>query len=527
MAEDTFIQLQPLLDEDTIEIGLMKAETEARPTRRRRWWLIALVAIVVIALIGGGFSYWSLNRPTPVQFTQQAVTTGNMSVKISATGPVSANAQYALNFSTTGSVSEIDVQTGQHVTKGQALAKQTVDTTTLNDSLQQAQLGATTAQTNLSNAVTALNNARTDLANQKAQNAAALTVAQDQEQTDLNTCTTATNPPVNCAQNARDKLAQTQAQLNASTAAAEEKVTTAQSQVDSAQNSLNSAQAQVQKAQDDLNAANTSAVLVAPVDATVAAVNGVVGQTAGANGISAASSGSGTGSTPLIILTNTNSLNITAQVNEADIGNVQVGQPAQFTVAAYPNSTFRASVASIQTIGQTTSNVVSYPVILQVDPNSIHGEHIYPGMTAMLSITTAQRINALLLPASALSFPSIAIQNNEVDRTSVLSSARSAAPASTSSDLAAQGSPRVVLQLRNGKLTPVTIIVGLNNGQYVEVLSGLKEGDNVVVGQTGGNSTSTSSGGARGGTGGFGGNFGGGTGGFGGGAGSGRGTRGG
>jgi multidrug efflux pump subunit AcrA (membrane-fusion protein) len=241
-----------------------------------------------------------------------------------------------------------------------------------------------------------------------------------------------------------------------------------QTTLDSDYNQLQTAQDQLKTAQDNLAAAT----LTAPANATVAAINGVKGEYIG--------SGSSSSSTlPFIILTD-----------------------AQFTVASYTNQTFRASVATIETVGQTTSNVVTYTVNLMVDQNSLNKAHLYPGMTATVNITTAQRIGVLLVPAAALSFPSIATQSGELDRTTLRSVF--ANQSSGNGTGTTQGNRGIVLELRNGKLTPVVVTTGLSNGQFTEVPSGLNEGDEVVVGQTGGNTSTAnpSTGGGRNGGGG-------------------------
>jgi multidrug efflux pump subunit AcrA (membrane-fusion protein) len=531
LTEDTFL---PLLDEEEGETESGKIQP-----RRRRWRLlwIVLSVLLVLLLAGSGLVYWLDTRTPAIQYTQATATIDNMSTKISATGPVQANAQYNVSFATAGQISEIDAQVGQQVKQGQLLAKLTVDMSTLQDAVNQAKLGVTSAQDSLNAAYTSLNNAQTSANNQYNQNAAALTVAQDQEQTDITTCQTEKNPPANCQQVAQDKYAQTKSQLDASNASAQNQVSNAQNQIVSAQDALNKANDTLQTAQNNLNSANTSSTLNAPADGTIVSINGAVNQTVNSSGNVPATSGT---TQPFIVLMDLGKLSIAAQVNEVDIGNVQNGQPAQFTVAAYPNVTFRANVSAINIIGQTTSNIVNYPVTLAVDPNSLQNTRLYPGMTATASITTAQRIGALLLPVSALSYPAIALQNGEISRSAFTSlggnTRTSQGNGSSSSGSASGGSAsggntsgtsnqHLVLQLRNGKLTPVIITTGLNNGQYVEVLSGLKEGDQVVVGQTGGNSVSSSTN-RTGGTGGFGGGgFGGG--GFGGGGGGGGGARGG
>lgn len=391
MAEDVDVKFQPLLDDEENDADSYSFQPERR--RGARGWLIALIIVLILALAGGGLYYWQQSKQVPVTYTTAAVTVGNLSTTISATGPISAHAVYSLNFSNAGQVSEIDVKVGQHVTQGQVLAKLYINN-------------------------------------------------------------------------------------------------------------------------------NTSRVaeLTAPEAATVAAINGVVGESAGSSGGGA---GSGSSSSAFMTLIDISSLNITAQVNESDIANVKVGQAAQFTVASYPSATFRASVSSIDLIGQTSSSVVTFPVQMAVDQNSLNGNNLYPGMTATVNITTAQRIGALLVPASAISFTSTALQAGEVSRSAITALTGGAATGTGSTSTATTGSSRVVLTLNNGKLTPVLIKTGLNSGQFIEVLSGLQEGDQVVVSQTGGNTTTTTTT-TRTGTGG--GGFGGGGFGGGGGGGGGRGT---
>ncbi len=244
-------------------------------------------------------------------------------------------------------------------------------------------------------------------------------------------------------------------------------------------NALQSAQLQLQTAQNNLAAAT----LIAPAHAVVAAINGTVGQSAG----------SGSSTTPFMVLLDTSGFTITASVNEADIANVQVNQPARFTVTAYAGQTFRATVSSISMVGTTTSGVVSYPVTLAVTMNTTGTAHLYPGMTATITITTAQRIGALLVSNSAFTFPTTALQAGVITR-----SALTSGPGGTggtggfggngtgTTGTQSVGSRHIVLVLRNGKLVPVLITTGLTNGTFSEVLSGLNTGDQVVVSATGG-----------------------------------------
>ncbi len=484
---ETSLDFQPLIDIDTedFEIAPLPAGVPVRQSaRKRRLWLIPIVVALLILLIGGGvFAYLRVNRPPAVQYTQATATVGNLAVTVSATGPVQANAVYNLNFAASGTVQTINVHVGQTVKKGQVLA--TLNSTSLQDAINQAQASVNAAEQ-------AVSSAQTNLGNTYAQQAQALKVAYDTEQNALNACSTATNPSPRCTQLAQDQYAQAQNQAAAQEASASAQVTSARLQ-------LQSAQAQLQTAQDNL----AQAKLVAPHAGIIASISGSIGQAVG----------SGSSSTAFIVLVDTSKLGIAAQVNEANIGGVQVGQPATFTVSAYPSQTFRASVASIDIYGQTTSNVVTYTVMLTVDENSIQGAHVYPGMTATVNITTAERIGTLLVPAAALSFSTTALENGELTRADLRSliTGSSTSPSTTG----AQGSRGIVVELKNGKLVPVLVTTGLSNGQFTEILSGLKEGDQVVIGQTGGITTSSSTGtgtGGRNSFGGFGGGFGGGRG---------------
>ena len=403
-ANSTPMNLQPLInDDEDIQVESLPP-VPPRPHRRRRW-LIALVVIVILALLGGGgmFFYMQKTSTPPVQYTQQAATVGNISLTVSASGPISANAEYDMNFNVAGQVSAINVQVGQQVKAGQTLA--TLKSTSLQDAVTQAQQSVANAQTTYNDAVN---------------NGASQTV------------------------------------------------------LDTDNNNVLTAQGQLKTAQDNLAAT----ILTAPANATVASINGKVGQSAGASGGSTSSS-----TTPFIVLIDTSASDINALVNEADIGNVHVGQPAQFTVAAYPSQTFRASVTSVDLIGQTSGNVVVYPVHLMVDQHSLNGTYLYPGMTATTTITTAERIGALLVSNAALSFPNTAVQAGAISRSTLFSAFSGS---STARGTQSNSNQRIVLELKNGKLVPVVITTGLTNGTNTEVLSGLQPGDQVVVRATGG-----------------------------------------
>ncbi len=436
------VSLQPFLHEEENEDILP-------PLRKRnRVWVIVLLVVLLVVLLGGVLFYVRRSSQSPVQYTQQAVNYGNITVTASATGPIDPKAEYDLNFAASGVVSEIDVHVGQQVKAGQVLAK--LNSTSLQDALTQAQQTLTSDQVSYNDA---LNSQSAILSQANAAIATATDTYNNSKQT----------------QSDLDQLNQTKAQW-----AAQEQ--SAQASVDKAYQTLLSGQDAVTAAQHNLS----NVILTAPANATVASINGTVGQTADSG-----SSGSASGSTSqgFIVLVDTSAYTISAQVSEADIGKVRLGQPAQFTVPAYPSQTFRATVTSIQTIGQTSSNVVNYTVDLAVDAQSLQNATLYTGMTATVNITTAQRIGKLLVNNSAFSFTTTALQAGALDRNTLASALGGSF---TSGSGSSQGNRRIVLELKNNKLTPVLVTVGLTNGTSSEVLSGLQAGDQIVVSATGG-----------------------------------------
>lgn len=496
------LDFAPLFEDDPTDGEITPLPMPARSPRKRRLiWISAI--LLVILLLGSFVTYRALARKPAITYTQVAATAGNLTVTVNGTGPVQPAAIYNLNFPASAPVTAIDVTVGQQVHQGDLLA--TLDPTTLQDAVNQARNNVNSAQTSVNNAVTNLNTTKT-------QQATALNIAALNEQKALAACTPTTGPGTptpspaptpdpNCVQLAKDQF--TQAQNQASSA-----ITQAQNQVTQAQQQLTSMQTALQTAQDDMN----NAKLVAPANGVIEAINGRVGEVAGNGGGSGGSSGNngnggnsgsaGSGnSSAFMVLVDASTLNVAAQINEADIAKVAVNQTATFTVAAYPSQTFRATVTSIDTLGQATSNVVNYAVDLAVDMNSINGAHVYPGMTATVNITTAERIGVVLVPSAALSFSTTAIQNGELSRSDLRNLIANGAPG------ASNGSRGIVIELKNGKLVPVLVQTGLTNGQFTEILSGLNEGDQVVVGQSGGTTGATGggNGGGRGGFGGFGG----------------------
>jgi HlyD family secretion protein len=174
-------------------------------------------------------------------------------------------------------------------------------------------------------------------------------------------------------------------------------------------------------------------------------------------------------------------MQIDSNVAEADIGGVVEGQSVDFTVDAYPTRTFHGTVAQVRNSPITVNNVVTYDTVISVTNADYK---LKPGMTANVSIITAQREDALKISNVALRF-------RPPENAVVLTNA----PGSATNDVAAGKGPRkgkgnrgirTVYVLAGGdsalQLKPVPIKTGITDGIFTEVVDGLKDGDKVVSG---------------------------------------------
>jgi HlyD family secretion protein len=191
--------------------------------------------------------------------------------------------------------------------------------------------------------------------------------------------------------------------------------------------------------------------IVSPVDGTVVSRNVDQGQTVAASY-----------QTPTLFLVAQDLTKMQADTNvsESDIGSVQIGQAVDFTVDAYNAKNFIGSVAQVRKAPITVQNVVTYDVVVSVpNPELL----LMPGMTANITIITDRRDSVVRVPRRALAF-----------------SPHHRASSAANIDRGWRGS-RVWVDTA-GKLRPVRITPGLDDGNYVEVVNGdIKPGDLVVV----------------------------------------------
>jgi HlyD family secretion protein len=447
---------------------------------QRKYKSIALIAILTITAGLAGCAAQAGAQATAPQTA--AIQRGTLTAMVNAAGAVSAKAQVALAFQTSGQVKELDVQPGDQVKAGQVLAR--LDATNLDLSVAQAQLSLDTAKTKLAQtqagpADADVTSAQTSLANataayQAALNknsltsaqitvaraqldkaAAALQRAQDaydwaaHDWLHPNLADSPQQKQLDNAQTAYDlalaSYNQTAAGINdTAVKSAAAQVAQAQYQLDNLlQNptpqALAIAQAQVKQAEIGLQQAQSQrakADLVAPFDGIVADV-----------------------SVQAAVLVDLSQIQVATTLAEVDMPKVQAGQEVQVTLDAIQGVTFSGKVDEVDLVGVATQGVVNYPATVVITDSN---DAVRPGMNASVGIVIDRRENVLLVP-------------NRAVRT--------------------QGRQRVVTVLYQDQLIEAPVTLGLTGDTQSEVVSGLQEGDLVVLNAA----ATTTTGGGRGG----------------------------
>ena len=218
--------------------------------------------------------------------------------------------------------------------------------------------------------------------------------------------------------------------------------------------SYEQAQQQVRTARESVNKAATNlgyATITSPIDGVVLSKSVEEGQTVAASF-----------NTPELftIAQDLTNMQVIADIDEADIGEVKEGQRVTFTVDAYPDDVFSGVVKQVRQEATTESNVVTYQVVISA-PNA--NFKLKPGLTANVTIFTKEVKNVLSVPSKALKFTP-----NE----KMLTDGQSI------QDVPA---PNKVWTLEDGVFKAHKVEVGLTNGITTEITSGLKAGQKVVT----------------------------------------------
>jgi len=415
--------------------------------RHRVTWILA--GIVIIAIIVLVIARCSSSHGAPGYVTAPAQY-ADIHAAINETGTVNPVNEVNVGTQVSGTIESLSVDYNSKVKKIEVLA--VIDPTLFSAAVTQANAGYAAAQ---ANAAAAANAADTAYANvQAAQANLDKAIAQSK----LSQITVARDKSLL----AQGYIAQSQMDADATTAtsdltavsAAQHLLAASEAQYRGAGGQTKAALAQAAAAQGQVQSADynlTRAIIRSPIDGIVVSRNVSVGQTVAASFQTP---------TLFIIATNLNDMQVDASVDEADVGQLKVGQTAQISVPAYPNVIFPGTVLQIRVNPIVTNNVVTYDTVI-----TIHDEtgRLIPGMTANIAINVASRIHVLTVPAAALLYRP---QN------------AGTAPTNTGG---APGSTATLWVLRKNKAQAVNVTIGFSDNQNVEIASGgIHEGDQLI-----------------------------------------------
>ena len=260
---------------------------------------------------------------------------------------------------------------------------------------------------------------------------------------------------------AKTQLATAQSQLNYQTANYKryktlfEKGLVAADDFDNAKLSYTQAKEQVASAKEEVQRAQTNlgyATITSPIDGVVLSKSVEEGQTVAASF-----------STPELftIAQDLTNMQVVADVDEADIGDVKEGERVTFTVDAYPDDTFEGEVKQVRQEATTTNNVVTYEVVISA-PNA--DLKLKPGLTANVTIYTAERKGVLSVPSKALRFTP---QKETVGKMKIVDVANA---------------KNKVWTIEGNSIAAHKVNIGMTDGTNTQIVGGIAEGTKVVTG---------------------------------------------
>jgi len=389
-------------------------------------------------LVGGGLLillaiFWTFSsggKNTTGQYITENAVVGNLVVTVSASGTLQPTKSVDVGSELSGTLASVLVQENDYVTKGQLLAQ--LDTAKLKDAVTKSQAALAAAEAAVARSGAPVAAAKASLARMR--EVAALSGGKMPAKTELESAEAAVQRAVATEASARASVVQAQAVLKT----------------------------------DETNL--SKATIRSPVDGVVLARKVEQGQTVVA------------AMTIPVLFTLAEDLakmELQVKVDEADVGNVKLGQPASFTVSAWPGRSFPATIRRVGLGSTITDNVVTYKTMLAVKNDDLA---LRPGMTATASIVTAQRENVLVVPNAALRFtpPQRAAAKQEGSFVARLLPRPPEGP-KTRNGTADAGAPQVwVLDKNEAQAVPVK--TGVSNGRQTEILGGnLKAGMAVIT----------------------------------------------
>lgn len=367
-----------------------------------------LIGILIAAVLGTAAFFSFGNKENEIKYRTEKTVRGDIVATVTATGTVNAVTTVLVGTQVSGTIKNIHVDFNSPVKKGQVIAL--IDPTTLEAQVAQARANLLSAKANLEKSEAALTEAKRTMDRNRELLLKNLIARSDLDTSETNHETAKAQVGVSKAQ-----IAQTEAALKIA----------------------------------ETNLGYTK--ILSPVDGVVISRNVDIGQTVAASF-----------QTPTLftIAQDLTKMQINTNVDEADIGNISVGQDVEFTVDAYPDVNFKGTVSQVRNSPSVVQNVVTYDVVIKVDNPDLK---LKPGMTANVSIVLTGKKDVLRIPNAALRFSPAA---KEKGRT--------------------QGQQKEkglgVWVLQDGKDKRVPVKTGISDGNYTELVSGdISEGQELIV----------------------------------------------
>jgi HlyD family secretion protein len=368
-------------------------------------WIIVgvVVALAVIAWLLSGSK-----KEETVNFTTEAAAPANIENSVTATGSIEAVTTVTVGTQVSGIVSKLYVDYNSVVKKGQVIAE--LDKSNLVSQLNSAKAAFAEAQAQLRSAQSDVAYQRSNYNRYKALYQKGLISANDYESARLS-------------------------------------YQTAEATLSQRKDAVLSSREEVNRAQTNLG----YATITSPIDGVVISKSVEEGQTVAASF-----------STPELftIAKDLKDMRVVADVDEADIGEVKVGQRVTFTVDAYPDDTFQGYVTKVRQEATTTNNVVTYEVVISAPNNDLK---LKPGLTANVNIYTNEIKNTLSVPSKALRYTP---EKETVGGRKI-------------KDCTGKNK---VWTLEGNTLVAHAVNIGATDGTHTQILSGIKKGQKVITG---------------------------------------------
>ncbi len=382
-----------------------------------------IIPILIIGLVYFIISKSIASQNSAPQYKTSQVSQNNIVSTISTSGSISSGSNTSIFTSASGQVTKIYAKNGEIVKQGQKIALIALD-----QDGQKKQTSAWASYLSAKNSVTSAEQNKLTLENQLESARRSLAGAQDAVDSINN--------------QSRSDLEKDD--INSDLTIAQRSLTIAQQKFNNADSAIAIAKSQLSSAWYSYQQA--SATIVAPANGILTNFALIPGMSVANLSSSSSSSSSSDATQSVGIITNPNN-QVTASVSltEIDVIKVKAGQKVTITMDAFPDKTFTGQVLAINTNGQSSSGVTSYPTIIVFD-NSL--PNMYPNMSVSVNIIIDSRADVLTVPTSS-------IQTNN--------------------------GQSVVQVLKDNQVSQVIIETGLSDTTQTEIISGLNEGDTIIT----------------------------------------------